>query len=147
MKKNKKKEMEDRYYLLTIILTEISCFCYIMTYLSFPIVLNILLYSLMILLELFFLRKISMENDINKSLLSFSISSLSIILIDMIIVTFSNNILSFIKIGKYFVLYLLFSLLILLNYKYNTKRKILTDMISISICIIYLVIFITLVLK
>lgn len=146
MKKNKKRELEDKYYLLTIILTEISCLCFIITYFSFPLVLNIILFSIMIILELLLSAKISIENKLKKSILSLSISSLSIILLYMIISTFSNHILKYLIIGKYFILYVIFLLLNMINYNYLYKnKKILANIILTSIYILYLILIIILI--
>lgn len=125
-----KKQKEDRYFLLTMLLSVLSILCFEVTFFKEYKVFMMVWLSIFLFFELWLSRIIGSENELKKSWLSIVISSLSIVLFDMIIMVFSNQIISYIEIGKYFLLYFFcFSLYTVSYQKFFLKKKILSKIL------------------
>lgn len=129
-----KNQKEDRYYLLTVLLSVLSILCFEVTFFKEYQVFVMLWFGVFIFLELWISRIIAVENELKKSYLSVLISFLSIILFDMLIMTFSNQMISYVEIGKYAFVYLFcLSIFIFSCNKLYPKKKVLSNFLFIGI--------------
>ncbi len=120
-----KKQKENRYFLLTMILGALSILSYEIIFFKEYKIFVMVWFFVFLFLELNVSRIIGSENNLKMTYFSILISSLSIILSYMIIIIFSNQIISYIEIGKYFFLYLFhFSLYVVGYHKFFRKKKI-----------------------
>lgn len=129
-----KKQKEDRYFLLTMLLSVLSILCFEITFFKEYKVFRMVWFAIFLFFELWISKIIGSENELKKSLLSIVISSLSIVLFDMLMMVFSNQVISYIEIGKYFFLYFFcFSFYIVSYQKFFSKKKILSKILFVSI--------------
>lgn len=120
-----KKQKEDRYFLLTMVLGALSILSYEIVFFKEYKIFVMIWFLVFLFLELNVSRIICSENELKKSYFSILISSLSILLSYMIIIIFSNQIISYLEIGKYFFLYFThFSLYVVCYHKFFQKKKI-----------------------
>lgn len=126
--KKSKKQKEDRYFLLTMLLSVLSILSYEIIFFKEYKVFIMIWFFVFLFLELCISRTICNENELKNSFFSIVISSLFIILSYMIIMIFSNQIISYIGIGKYFFVYFFhFSFFIVGYQKFFQKKKILSN--------------------
>lgn len=132
--KKSKKQKEDRYFLLALLLSILSILCLEVTFFREYRIIMLICFSVFTFLELFVCSIIIKENERKHSYLALVLSSLAVVLFDMLLMTFSNQMISYLEIGKYILIYLCCFGAFIFFYSYcYPKKKLLSKFVFIII--------------